>query len=98
MPAADKALSVFLAEDEPTLMSVIGETIAQLGHQLTRQAETLDEALELVEKGGFDVAMLDVNLNGLDSFPVADLLNEKGVPFVFTTGFGFSHLPDRFQG
>jgi len=98
MPVVGKPLNVLLVEDEPTLMNIIGETIMQLGHRVTSQADRLDEALELVELGGFDVAMLDVNLNGLDSFPVADLLAQKGIPFVFTTGFGANHLPERFQG
>lgn len=98
MSAVKKPLKVLLVEDEPTLMSVISETIAQLGHRVAYQADGLEEALELVSQGGFDVAMLDVNLNGLDSFPVADLLNQEGIPFVFTTGMGFSHLPERFHG
>jgi len=41
--------------------------------------------------------MLDVNLHGQESFPVADALVERGIPFVFTTGFGASTLPERFK-
>lgn len=98
MPPPDKKLSVFLVEDEPTLMDVVEQTITQLGHTVTERAERLDDALSKAETGGFDVAVLDVNLNGQDSFPVADALVAQGIPFVFTTGFGANRLPERFQG
>ena len=98
MPAEEKKLTVLLVEDEPTLMQVVGESIAQLGHTVTHRAEGLEDALARAREGGFDVAMLDVNLNGVDSFAVADVLAERGIPFVFTTGFGANHLPERFRG
>ena len=97
MPTEDKKLNVLLVEDEATLMQVVGESIAQLGHTVTHRAEGLEDALARATEGGFDVAMLDVNLNGADSFAVADVLTERGIPFVFTTGFGADHLPERFR-
>ncbi|WNH49591.1 response regulator [Stenotrophomonas aracearum] len=94
----NKKLHVFLVEDEPTLMDVVEQTITQLGHSVTERAERLEDALSKAAAGGFDVAVLDVNLNGQDSFPVADALIARGIPFVFTTGFGANNLPERFQG
>ncbi|NWF32286.1 response regulator [Stenotrophomonas sp. SAM-B] len=98
MPTEEKKLNVLLVEDEPTLMQVVGESIAQLGHKVTHRADGLEDALARAAEGGFDVAMLDVNLNGADSFAVADVLIARGIPFVFTTGFGSNHLPERFRG
>jgi CheY-like chemotaxis protein len=90
-------VSVFLVEDEPSLMYVLEESIKSLGYAVGEKAEYLPEALERARSEAFDVAMLDVNLHGQESFPVADALVERGIPFVFTTGFGASTLPERFK-
>ncbi|MFL4512109.1 response regulator [Stenotrophomonas maltophilia] len=98
-PMADdvEAVSVFLVEDEPSLMYVLEESIKSLGFAVGEKAAYLPEALERAQSEAFDVAMLDVNLHGQESFPVADLLMERGIPFVFTTGFGATTLPKRFE-
>lgn len=98
MNADKKKLNVFLVEDEPALMSVLEESVKTLGYEVSQKAQGLPEALGCVERGDFDMAMLDVSLHGEDSFPVADALLRLGIPFVFTTGFGSAHLPDRFRG
>jgi CheY-like chemotaxis protein len=52
-------------------------------------AQSVPEAMELLHSGDSpDAAILDVNLSGELSYPVADLLNERGIPFVFSTGYG----------
>lgn len=98
MSADKKRLNVFLVEDEPALMFVLEESIRTLGYDVSQKAGGLPEALGCVEGGDFDMAMLDVSLRGEDSFPVADALLRLGIPFVFTTGFGSAHLPERFKG
>jgi len=90
-------VSVFLVEDEPSLMYVLEESIKSLGYAVGEKAEYLPEALERARSVAFDVAMLDVNLHGQESFPVADVLMERGIPFIFTTGFGKTSLPERFK-
>ena len=47
--------------------------------------------------GDFSAAILDVNLDGKEIFPVADILSERGLPFVFVTGYGERSLPERFR-
>ncbi|WP_367346012.1 response regulator [Stenotrophomonas bentonitica] len=91
------SVSVFIVEDEPGLMFVLEESLKSLGYAVGEKAEHLPEALERAQSEDFDVAMLDVNLHGQDSFPVADLLVERGIPFVFTTGMGAKTLPERFK-
>ncbi|WP_414616661.1 response regulator, partial [Stenotrophomonas muris] len=83
-----KAVRVLLVEDEPTLMMVLEQAIAQVGYDVSKTAEDLPTALVCAEEAAFDVAVLDVNLNGVESYPVADRLVELGVPFLFTTGLG----------
>jgi len=89
-----KAVRVLLVEDEPTLMMVLEQAIAQVGYDVSKTAEDLPTALACAKEAAFDVAVLDVNLNGVESYPVADRL----VAFLFTTGLGASRLPERFKG
>lgn len=97
MTTAPNVLSVFLVEDDPNLLFVLEESIKCLGHSVGKKAERLVEALECSRSGSFDVAMLDVNLHGEDSFLVADELRMRGIPFAFTTGYGPTSLPERFH-
>lgn len=53
----------------------------------------LEEALSAAETGAFDAAILDVNLGGRHSFPVADLLKARGIPYAFVTGYGNRLIP-----
>ena len=65
---------------------MIEDMLADLGCESVTAAATIDKALALIEGQVFDAAMLDMNLNGESSHPVADALAARGVPFVVTTG------------
>lgn len=75
----------------------IEDMLGLLGHEIVAIARRLGPALELAAQADFDVAMLDVNLDGEMSFPVADLLIERGVPFFFATGYGRHGIEDRYD-
>jgi CheY-like chemotaxis protein len=60
-------------------------------------ADTLDRALAMARDADIDAAVLDVNLNGQDSFAAAQILSDRHVPFVFATGYGSKGLADRFR-
>jgi CheY-like chemotaxis protein len=66
--------------------------LAELGHKVAGIASRVATALPLVDTLDFDFAILDVNLAGEMSFPVADMLAEKGVPYLFSTGYGRSGI------
>ena len=66
----------------------IESALADLGCADISVAATVDEALALVETKPFDLAMLDVNLDGDSSRRVADALALRSIPFVFSTGYG----------
>jgi len=83
-------LRVLLVEDEAIIAMTAEDMLADMGCQVVEVASTLADALRCAEGDGFDVALLDVNLNGEDSRPVADRLRELGKPFLFTTGYGSS--------
>ena len=81
-------LKILLVEDEALIAMMAEDMVEGLGHSIRQTASTVTEALGAVAEDGFDVALLDVNLNGDNSMPVATALKERGRPFAFTTGYG----------
>lgn len=75
----------------------IEDMLLELGHDVAGLASRLEPALALASEGRFDAAMLDVNLAGDPSFPVADLLAERKIPFLFATGYGRAGIEERFR-
>jgi CheY-like chemotaxis protein len=84
-----------LVEDEVLVALLIEEMLGDLGCEVGALSSHFDEALRLATDGSFDFAVLDINLNGTQSFPIADRLAERGVPFLFATGYGAGILPER---
>jgi CheY-like chemotaxis protein len=79
-------LSVLVVEDEPLIAMMLEDLLDLLGHNLAGSADSTAEALPLVANGGFDVAILDVNLRDGPSWPVADALEATGKRFMLATG------------
>ena len=75
----------------------IEDMLADLGCQSVAAAATVDQAIALIDAQVFDAAMLDMNLNGTKSFPVADKLAAKGVPFFFATGYSAQDMRDGYR-
>jgi CheY-like chemotaxis protein len=69
---------------------LLEDMVETLGYRIAGSFQTLDTALEAVsaDPSAFDAAILDINLNGLSSLPVAELLRTKGIPYFFSTGYG----------
>jgi len=90
---------VLVVEDE-SLVAMLLETILEdMGCTPVGPAGTIDDGLALVaDPAPLDAALLDVNVAGRQVFPVADALRARGVPFVFSTGYGESGLPDEWRG
>jgi DNA-binding response OmpR family regulator len=85
----DKLLSgrrILVVEDEMLVLIMIEDMLADLGCTSVTSAATVDKALALTNAQVFDAAILDINLNGHDSHPVAEALSARGVPFVYSTG------------
>ncbi|GAA5050411.1 response regulator [Erythrobacter westpacificensis] len=81
-----------LVEDEPVIGFALEDMMIAEGAE-TRFASSLDEGLSLAEANTFDAAVLDVNLHGRNSYPLARRLLEDGVDVVFATGYGVEPLP-----
>lgn len=89
--------SILVVEDEFLIADNICEELISYGAIVIGPAQSVRRAFELLEAAKtIDAAVLDVNLGGELAYPVADLLMERDVPFVFTTGYDASALPARF--
>jgi CheY-like chemotaxis protein len=73
------------------------DLLAEFGYQVAGVVSRLDEAMTL-DEAGYDMAVLDVHLNGKSVFDFADRLAEQGKPFIFATGYGERGIPERFAG
>ena len=78
---------VLLLEDEFLVALDAEQMLKELGARQVETAATLSEAEERARQGHFDVALLDVNINGQMSFGLAEALRNRGVPVVFATGY-----------
>jgi CheY-like chemotaxis protein len=89
---------LLIVEDETLLAMELSEQLRTLGWNVVGPAASVEEAFGLIAESALpDVAMLDVNLRGRLVYPLADLLQKGGVPFVFCTGYDALDEPDRFQ-
>jgi CheY-like chemotaxis protein len=90
---------ILVVEDEMMIAMLVEDMLAELGCSVVGPAHALDVALNLARtEQGIDAALLDVNLGGQPVFAVADALREKGVPAIFSTGYGDAGLRDIDRG
>jgi len=97
-PASPKTgRRIFVVEDEFLIRMLLEDMLTDLGYDLVGMAGRVDEAAEMAQTKDFDLAILDVNLDGQDVYPVADLIGKRGLPFMFVTGYGGRGLPDNYR-
>jgi len=90
--------SILIVEDEPLIAMMLEDFILSLGHEVSGNCDSVVAALREIEKGEFDLAILDVNLKGESVWPVASALRDKGTPFVLATGGHVDPPPAEFAG
>lgn len=88
---------VLVVEDETLISMLFEDILSDLECEVVGPALNIRQALELAGSADIDAAVLDVNLNGEPSFPVAMLLRTRGVPIVFSSGYGSTGLPPEWQ-
>ena len=88
---------VLVIEDESLIAMLLEDLLPEMGYTVEALAATVSEALALLEQRPVDLAVVDVNLGGESSFPVADVLQQRGIPFLFTTGYGQMGLPEPYS-
>jgi len=90
-----RGVRVLVVEDEYYLADDLANALKGAGAEVLGPAGTLEEAHRYVKGERFDCAILDMNLSGDMAFPIADRLQEAGIPFVIATGYNSASLPER---
>src|SRR6478735_8763978 len=88
---------LLVVEDEYLIRMLLNDMLDELGYEVTAAVGTINDASEIATHGDFDAAVLDVNLDGKEIFPVAEILASRRVPFIFVTGYGETCLPPSFR-
>jgi CheY-like chemotaxis protein len=90
---------ILVVEDDYLVGLILVDLLEDAGAKVLGPIGSVEEAITFLEDGGeaFDSAVLDVNLHGRKSYPIADALTARSVGFVFATGYGGGALEDRFQ-
>jgi DNA-binding response OmpR family regulator len=88
-------LRVLVVEDEYMVADYISMVLEDFGCDVVGPVGTIEKALAAVNDGGLDGALLDANLSGDSSEPIAVALQAASVPFIVATGYGALDLPDE---
>ncbi|MER9894819.1 response regulator [Mesorhizobium sp. M0119] len=88
---------VLIVEDEWLIADDAAAYLRKAGHQVVGPVSSVTAALHLVGEGGIDAALLDIQLNEETSYPIAEALRTRGVPFAFLSGYGEREIPAGFR-
>jgi CheY-like chemotaxis protein len=88
---------VLVVEDEVMVSWMVQDMVSDLGCIVLGPVPSVDQALAMIAAQPIDAAVLDVNLNGQTSYPIADALLALGAPFVFSTGYDGDRVPERYR-
>lgn len=93
----NRSLRVLVVEDESVIAMMTEDLLVELGHVVTGTVARVDKAASLAATAPIDLAILDVNLDGEWTYPVAEALRDRGVPFIFATGYGATSLDPAWR-
>lgn len=91
-----KQSRVLVVEDESLVALLIEDILGDLGCQSVMVAPRVAHAVKLLEESDVDLALLDINVAGQTVYPVADILDARGVPFLFLTGYAESGISGKW--
>ena len=93
-----KDVRVLVVEDEYLLAEDLRDVLQAAGAAVIGPFPTVSEAIDYLRAGAEpDIAILDVNLRGANIFPVAEALDARQIPFIFTTGYEQEYVPEQFS-
>ena len=90
-------LRVLIVEDEAIVAMMLEDMVSELGHEVAGVVGRLDQALTSANTLDIGLAIVDLNLNGERTYPVAGILSDRGVPFIFATGDGPEGLSEQWR-
>lgn len=89
--------AILIVEDESILAMLLEDFLDDLGYAPPAVASNVAQALRLLDARDIDFAILDINLGGEQSFPIADALDARGIPYIFMTGYGAAGVPEHLR-
>ncbi len=95
-----EGLRILVVEDDLLVAEVLTDMLLDAGAEVVGPFGWVDDAVAAVKAGDhtLDSAVLDINLHGDKSYPIADELKARNVPFVFVTGYAGETIPDSYRG
>jgi DNA-binding response OmpR family regulator len=97
MLARERKHRILVVEDEAMISMLLEDMVLDCGGELVGPVARFDDALALAHKAEFGVAVLDLNLNGTLSYPIAEVIRERGIPVIFATGYRADGVLARFR-
>src|SRR5258708_23167199 len=88
---------IFLVEDEALIRMMLAEMVEELGHRVVAEAGDMVAGQALAETAIFDLAILDINIAGDIITPVAEIIDRRGLPFIFFIGYVPRGRPAAFR-
>lgn len=94
----DVKARVFLVEDEDLVSMLTEGMLSDLGYEVAASAANLESGMAIAAQDSFEVAVLDINLHGKQSYPIAEILRDRRIPFVFVSGYAGKGIAPEFAG
>lgn len=98
MPRELAGRRILVVEDSPVVADLIGYFLDELGCTVVGPAGNMASARELAGTQDIDAALVDIRIRGEKAFPICDLLAERRIPFILTSGYADWPVPERWQG
>lgn len=96
MNEAGEKVCVLVCEDEMFVAMMLQDRLEDAGYRVL-MAPRVAKGLELATNEPIDVALLDINMADEESFPVAEKLRSRGIPFLFSSGYNDQRLPEEWR-
>ena len=96
-PADPEYLRFMILDDETIIALDLADMLHDLGHSVVAMVNRVAVGIEFATHGVLDMAILDINVHGVASFPLARILQDRGVPIIFASGYGGRGLIDGFR-
>ncbi len=88
---------VLLVEDEPTVSMMLTDLLSKFGHKVDGPYNRFNEAMVAARTNNVQAGVLDINVGGEKIYPLAEVLIERNIPFVFVTGYSADSIDSRFS-
>ena len=87
---------ILVIEDSPVVGPFTVDVLEELGCEVIGPAPNMAAARELIDAGGFDAALVDIHIRGERVFPLCEMLQAAGVPFILTSGYADWQMPEKW--